>query len=491
LAEYYAKSEYKKYFSQGDLLPISEAPIIHYQTVLDSIDSNRNEFGNFPNRPKFRRPYYSVHHLDYMGILDTLGNVVVSPQKYVWIGTDYPYPMVSNKWGKYGILGPDWKALQEPTFSRLAPMEQEGVFVGCLDEKCGIFSVNAELLVPFEYDWKPQLSFVFESRCPKYCVPAKNDRGWGFISTQGESQEWGYEEIDEHAFGYWVRRNTDWAWCDCFGKRLSDFAYANLEPNPIEGSYLELVLAGGDPDDYYGREYHLVNQNGKVMAPGRFSNLYPIGKGKIAGVQDGKLMILDTLNWQTTVSTFPVLIDLGELLGTYDSTGYWAIDRNGNIVLPGPFESLEKYHHSLILSQIGKDSLQLWRPNGELFLPGIYDQFEWDEAGWIWARQGETVVLVDTLGRLVPGLKTGSMHSKIHLGTVIVSKSVPKETAGGSNWHYLYGVMDLKGNWVVPCKYPKRTYPNTYSRDETTYSVSDSLESWIQQPDGSWKRFPK
>lgn len=496
LGEFYPKSECNQYLKPSDLLPVSQAPITYYKAVLDSVEANRDTYGRFPNRPKMRQPYFQFRHLNFVGVADTLGNIIVPPYSYTWIGSDDQYPMVRGRSGKYGILGPDWVALQEPTFSELSPMATPGVFVGCLDEKCGIFTVNAELLVPFEYVWEPKVHWIFDKPCPLYCVPVRNEKGWGFISPDGPGLDWGYDEVKAHSFGYMVRKQDNWAWFDCYGKRLTEFAYADLEPERIEGSYFKLVFAGGDPDDYYSREYQLVNKSGEIMVPGRFKAIYSLGMGEFGGWADDRLTIMDTTDWQ--IRDFPIhqyVFDMGVLLGTSEGNGYKVIDRQGNTVIPGPFMKLEKFGTSFILSEQSDGNFQLWKSNGELLIPGQYQRIAWDEAGWIWANQSQGNILVDTMGNRVPGLNSGILHSPVHLGTVIVSQVIEltfeESEELGTSFRTVFGVMDLKGNWVVPCKYPKHTYPDTFSPHETIYSVGDSLETWVQQADGSWKRFDR
>lgn len=480
LAKYYSVSNWNEHFSLSQLLPPSSAPITFYQPVLDSIEANRNEYGHFPHRPRMHGPFFQFLHQGKVGVMDTLGNVVVKPQKYTWISSAATYPIVMDSRGLYGILGPDWTALQEPTFKQLMALDETGVFLGCL-EKCGIFTVNAEVLVPFEYVWKPEIRYASELRCPPWTVPVQNEKGWGFISPDGIGEDWGFDAISAHEFGFMVKKGPSRAWFDCRGKRLTDFIYADLPPEKLAGSFYSMVLGGGDPEDYWERKYHLVNDQGKIMVAGDFSRIYSVGMGQMIGWLADQMYLIDSADWKMIeLLGYASVDDLGDLLAASDPKGYVVLNRAGKVVIPGPFKEVHRLDGRRIASENLEGKFQIWNPSGELLNPLFFKNVEWDSEGWIWVKMEDySYRLMDTLGHFVPDMIFGS-HRQFNRGSVIVQSFQGNPS--------LFGVVDVEGNWVVPCKYPFASAPNEFSPD-APFSVSDSLEKWVQQGDGSWKRF--
>lgn len=476
LQSFYPNLDWRTYFNESELLPPAVAPITPFKSVFDSIQFKPRNAGYFSHCPRMTLPYFQVQHLGLVGVLDTLGNTIVQPNLYTWLEMNGKYSVVKVQDGKYGLLGSKWDEVYPPIFSSLLPLAVEGFYIAC-EEKCGMISVNQEVLVPFEYDWVPADYAENDPYCEPWYIPVRNEKGWGFISPFDIGKEWGYEAVIENALGFMVKKGNDYAWVNCNGERVTDFLYNGWPPEQVAEDLF--LLHKGDPSSAFER-LCLMDRRGKLLVKKDFEEIAPLGEGQFMGMEGGKAFLMDQKQGIIPVKDAEYYRDLGKYLGAKIGGQWYILNRDGTVFHSEPFRDISLLHGNFFSVGLKNDKEVIWKVGYGLLNGKEHSTIIWDPVGMFWTIEENSFYrLWDTLGNDVLKRELEGF-CPFHLGNAIV------EVEEGC------GVIDLMGNWVIQPKYSRFMCPDWHygNMKHAVYDPiegEDVLQGYEQGADGVWR----
>ncbi len=396
---------------------------------------------------------------------DTLGNVLISREKYGQLGTPDEYGFI-NAWkqvssddveNNVGFIDIHDNVLIPFNYSRVFSFNHN---LACAnkDGKTGYINRKGETVIPFIYDSYADFNddgvVVIEKENIKILIDTLGNEIIGVNH--------GYEEInenfpDDHVL--WIKKNGKWAFFDLKGKPLTPFVFDEMHPANI-CSY--------QPNLWYGK------------------NLRWFYKGLIVVEKNGQFAVLNekmeyVVPWETYQWISPMSI--GGLMIVKQKNKYGLLNHQLKLIQPVEFDTISNYpsinheqnYPSFWAKKNGKyyifDTLGQWKDNIEydyinLLQANFYlvrkGKLKWrldrygtpiiedytivreDEDGFI-VKKDTLFGYIDTRNEIILPFEYEDIIGE-HLGNIFVKKN--------GKW----GVVDDENQQLVPCKYDYIAY---------------------------------
>lgn len=404
------------------------------------------------------------------GLIDTLGTLIL-PAKYYkieeWENDFYRLSVLNEVKGlvdKYGLATATGQLLFEPIYSAIDYTSQHHIRLK-KDTLTGLFDTTGKEIIPIDYSF---LGYVSDEGF----IAAEKNRKWGFINLQGEVVL--PFEYEETRMGFSQGRT----WVKKEGKQV--LMDANFQIIETAHDYDHVFYFRNDyalvgkKEGMYTSLYGHIDRNGKEIIPLTYNTAESFNSNGTAIVGTGengifkRFLITNQNEILPFEQTFYRLTYLNEQVMYNDNSQKYTFlsTKTGQELLDIPYKLLEplKYSDRKDLAKVylnGKAGL-IDTTFTEI-LPAVYDNIYSLKAGRLPLKKDGLLGFADEQFRIRIPFQYD--EQKFENGLLEVGRNK------------IFGVIDLKGQTIVPLQYKKVTVDNIshriYADKESSYDVYD------------------
>ncbi|MFT6503394.1 MAG: hypothetical protein ACJASQ_003529 [Crocinitomicaceae bacterium] len=322
-------------YNKGDfkvrkLISPNKAFTISHSEGNSNLEYGRNRQGGS------RKGLYSFQTTEGVGVLDSLGNILLEPNDWRIVNHGDSY-LISNgsKWGVYDY---EFNVVVDHIYNRLQPIGKDKL-MACIDS-CGCINTQGDLIVPFQYE---EINF-FDQDPKRFMVYTKNgllgliDRNFNEITSAKYRQMYFTES------GYFATDTTNfYGILNSEGQEITPFKYRQGLPRLLPSGHYQVQIHN---EDYVQLGYERRVGMGFVDSLGN-----EVGELKYIRVKDFK-------NGTAAVEL---------------ASGWGLINSEGKEITEFYYDDIRNDYENYIIVKIG-NLYGLLTPEGKEILPTVYEQ---------------------------------------------------------------------------------------------------------------------
>jgi len=378
-----------------------------------------------------------------MGLIDTLGNIVIEPiqKKIFFYGDSY---MAHN--GEYWVVyDTEFKPVINRSYRRLERLAQNR-YLAC-NEKCGFIDKKGNIIKPFKYE---SINF-FDSNPNRLFVYIK-DKKYGLMNYDlKEVSPAKYKWI--HYFkegGFYAPDSTGLiAIINEEGKEITPFKYSSQKLKRMTNGYYQVSQRVITKDRRLHYKIGLLDSTGKEVGAMKYESIAAfIGDNAIVQLNN-KYGLINKKGQEITPLIYDNIANAKREYIVVKIGAHFGLIRNdGKKIIPPIYKQISCMHKELILVRNDERKLGFINFKNEVVLPFIYTNASCFEDGIARIWQDKKAGFINKKGKEVTGFKYDQVYT-FKNGLGLVKKN------------NLYGCVDREGNELVAPKYKNIRYQSS------------------------------
>ena len=371
--------------------------------------------------------YYPITENNLWGFVDEVGNVKIKPQ-FDWVEPFSESLASVGKDSKVAFINKAGELLTEFDFED-AYAFKKGFAVIVKDDKYGVINRLGKLVIKPDYEDVGEFSEGY--------FYAENENGYGYLDENGKvAVEFVFQNATDFRNGLAVvEKDGKYGIINTKGELVSDFIYDWIEP----------FRTDRNPSRFkQGEKYGLIDQVGTLVVDSIYNHIGDFSEGLALAANDRSYGFIN-IGGDTIIDfnyTFtPEVLSYSNFKNGYarvlQKTKMGVIDTSGTKVFPAIFEGIGAFSGNFIpVSK--KDKWGYADLKVDLAIPYLFDEAGNFKDSLAVVSKAGLYGVIDTLGKTRIDIKYKSVGLIDSL--VLVSDSA-------------YGLIDLKGNELVPLVY--------------------------------------